>query len=272
VQEITLVDVAYWPHTFLEELEAPTAATAPVLWALGGPSFLYRTAQATIWIDPYFAGTPDDAVPGAYRATAIPVNPHEVRLADVVISTHDHVDHCHEGTVMPILGNTEAFCVGPRSSARLMREWGVPDQRLKEVTAGDTFDFRDVRISVHESYDPNEPDAATFILESSGVTLFVSGDTSRGPALAQVGSRHRLDFALLAFGRTWYMSEEELIEAATDLAPETLLPFHWEFWRNHTGDVVRLFEAYHRKQREFDVKMLLVGDSLVLEPRKDAER
>jgi L-ascorbate 6-phosphate lactonase len=260
-------DVAYWPRTFLEELEVPAPGPAPVLWALGGPSFLYRTPKTAIWIDPYFAGTPDDAVPDAYRATAIPVNPEEVRVADIVISTHDHVDHCHEGTVMPIVGSTGAVCVAPSSSARLMREWGVPEAQLKEVAPGDEVDVGDVRISVREANDPNEPHAVTYVLESAGTTLFVSGDTARFPALADIGAERPLDYALLAFGRTWYMGEEEMLEAAADLAPGTLLPFHWEFWRNHTGDVVKLLDLYHRGPRAFDVKILLVGDSLSLEPR-----
>jgi len=261
-------DVAYWPRTFLDEIERSTSATAPTLWALGGPSFLFRTAETTIWIDPYFYGTPDDAVPDAYRATVIPVNPEEVRVADIVISTHDHIDHCHEGTVMPIMRNTGAFCVAPQSSAKLMREWGVPDARLTQVAAGDAISFRDVEISVHPSYDPNEPHAVTYVLRSSGTSLFVSGDTARGPALAEIGAGNAIDFALLAFGRTWYMNEEELIAAACELAPATLLPFHWEFWRNHTGDVVRLLEIFHRERPPFDLKLLLVGDSLALEQRE----
>lgn len=260
-------DVAYWPRTFLDEIEQPPAWETPVLWALGGPSFLYRTAEAAIWIDPYFYGTPDDAVPGAYRATAIPVSPEEVRVADIVISTHDHIDHCHEGTVMPIIRNTDAFCVGPRSSAKLMREWGVPDARLRQVAAGDAIRFRDAEISVHPSYDPNEPHAVTYVLESSGVSLFVSGDTWRGPALAEIGAGTDVDFALLAFGRTWYMTAEELIATARDLSPGTLLPFHWEFWRNHTGDVIQLLDVYHQERPSFELKILLVGDSLVLAKR-----
>ena len=259
-------DVAYWPRAFLDEIEQAEVGAAPVLRALGGPSFLYRSAETAIWIDPYFGGTPDDAVPAAYRATAIPVKPDEVRSADIVISTHDHVDHCHEGTVMPILANTEAFCVAPRTSATLMRGWGVPEERLREVSAGDTFAFRDVELSVYGANDPGEPGAVTYVLTSGGATLFVSGDTAGCPALAEVGAT-RPDYALLAFGRTWYMDEEAMLAAARDLAPGTLLPFHWEFWRNHTGDVARLLELYHRDRPPFALKLLLVGDSLTLTPR-----
>ena len=261
-------DVAFWPRTFLDELEQARVGPEPVLWALGGPSFLFRSSGATIWIDPYFGGTPDDAVADAYRATAIPIKPDEIRSADIVISTHEHVDHCHEGSVMPILANTGAFCVAPSTSARLMREWGVDDGRLREVKAGDTVEFEDVRISVHGAADPGEPGAVTYVLSSGGTSLFVSGDTAGCSALAEVGAS-RPDYALLAFGRTWYMSEEEMLAAARDLSPGTLLPFHWEFWRNHTGDIAHLLDLYHRERPPFDLKVLLIGDSLPLTPRTD---
>src|SRR5687767_5028288 len=113
-------DVAYWPKTFLDEIEQAAVEGGPRLWALGGPSFAYRTPQTTIWIDPYFYGTPDDAVPDAYRAVAIPINPDEVRRADLVFSTHEHVDHCHGGTLVPITRNTNSLCIAPESSARKM--------------------------------------------------------------------------------------------------------------------------------------------------------
>jgi L-ascorbate metabolism protein UlaG (beta-lactamase superfamily) len=122
----------------------------------------------------------------------------------------------------------------------------------------------DVQISVHGARDPGEPEAVTYIVESAGVRLFVSGDTAGCPALVEIGARRDVDFALLAFGRTWYMNEEQLIAAARDLAPATLLPFHWDFWRNHTGDIVRLLEIYHRESPPFDLKILLIGDSLTL--------
>ena len=157
-------DVAYWPKTFLDEIEEKTVDNGILFWALGGPSFVYRTPETMIWIDPYSYGTPDDAVPDAYRATAIPIKPDEVRVADILISTHDHVDHCHDGTLVPIVDNTDAFCVAPSSSAKLMREFGIADDRIREVAPGDSIQFRDVEIQVYPSYDPNEPQRGDFRL------------------------------------------------------------------------------------------------------------
>ncbi len=257
-------DVAYWPKTFLDELEGATIDQGIALWSLGGPSLLYRTPQTTIWIDPYFYGTPDDAVPDAYRAVSIPINPEEVRSGDIIFSTHDHIDHCHEGSLVPILNHTGAFCVAPQSSAKKMREFGIADDRIRQVKPGDALDFRDVHIQVYPSNDPNEPYAVSYVLSSGGISLFVSGDSSDFAGLADIGAAHHLDLALLAFGRTWYMNEEQLLAAARKLQPRTLLPFHWEFWRNHTGNIARLFELYYRERPDFDIQILLIGDSIRL--------
>ncbi len=257
-------DVAYWPKTFLDEIQANTPNYGVLFQALGGPSFVYRTPQTTIWIDPYFSGTPDSMADITYKTTPIPINPDEVTFGDIIISTHSHIDHCHAGTILPILERTDAFCVGPISSFKRLTEANVPAERIQQVQAGDQFQFRDVAFHVYPSYDAFEPDAVTFVLSSGGTNLFVSGDTSNGPALSEIGAAHPLDYALLAFGRTWYMNEEEMLQAARALNPKILLPFHWEFWRNHTGSLAKLFEAYYRDQFPFRLQLLLIGDRIQL--------
>lgn len=255
-------DVAYWPSTFVKELEQAKPAAGALLHALGGPSFLYQTPETAIWIDPYFYGTPDDAVPDAYRATAIPIKPDEVTFGDLIFSTHDHEDHCSRDTLPAMIANTQATCVAPISSTNKMLGFGIPAHRIKTIAPGDHFTFRDVEIFVYPSYDANEIHAVSFVVASGGTKFFISGDTSDGPALEQVGADHELDYALLAFGRTWYMNEEQLLAVARKLKPKTLLPFHWEFWRNHTGNIQKLFELYYRERPPFDLKILLIGDSL----------
>ena len=258
-------DISYWPTTFLNEIESYRPEAAPRLWSLGGPSFLYRSANCTVWIDPYFGGTPDDAVPDAYRATAISIKPEEIRQADIIISTHDHVDHCHDKSILPILQNTQAMCVAPTSSAKKMKEWGVPDDRLQIVKPGDVVSRDGLEIATFAGYDANEPHAVTFVFEANGCTLFVSGDTAKGPALKQVGERFKLDYALLAFGRTWYMNEEEMLDAASVLSPRILLPFHWEFWRNHTGDIAKLVRLHTLGEAASSLQVLQIGDWIDLE-------
>lgn len=255
-------DVAYWPKTFLDELQKAKPKQGVVFHSLGGPSMIYQTPQTTIWIDPYFYGTPDDAVPDAYRATAIPIDPKEVTFGDLIFSTHDHEDHCSRDTLPAMVKNTKATVIAPISSTKKMIGFGIPSNRIRTVQPGDRFTVNDVEIAVYPSYDANEIHAVTYVLTSGGKKFFVSGDTSDGPGLEQVAKENELDYALLAFGRTWYMDEAEMLRVASKLRPKTLLPFHWEFWRNHTGNIQRLFELYYQDRPPFDIRILMVGDSI----------
>ena len=54
-------DASLWSRRFLEELESFEVKRGIALWSLGSPSFLYRSPQATIYIDPYFGPTPPEA-------------------------------------------------------------------------------------------------------------------------------------------------------------------------------------------------------------------
>ena len=56
------------------------------LWWLGQASFVVKGAGTTIFIDPYLQPNPQRLVPPA-------LEPEQVTNADLVLCTHDHLDH-----------------------------------------------------------------------------------------------------------------------------------------------------------------------------------
>lgn len=248
-------EVCFWPNSFLEEIEGTAPAKGMTIWSLSGPSFLLRTPQTTIYIDPFFG-----LVEGLYRTSAIPINPANIRCADVVLSSHKHADHCHRPTLQAICENTNAIFVGPASSASLMREYQIPEERIREVTPGDTLSTGDVEFSIFKAHDPGEAGAVTYVISSGGISLFFGGDTSDGPALAALAKQRDIDIVMLAFGRTWYMDEAEVLEVAARFKPTVFIPYHWDIWRDHTGDPVRLGRLWAEAGYDFDIKLLLLGD------------
>jgi len=262
-------DASYWPKEFLDELESAKPQNGITLWSLGSPSFLYRSPKCAIYIDPYFGPTPPEAktlYPGVYRTTAVPIYPSEISVADIVISTHDHTDHCHEPTLSAFQAHTKCVFVGPESSAQRMQKGGVDPGRITTVRAGDKLDIKDVQIRVFGSHDPDAPGAVTYILSAGGVNLFVSGDTRDGETLSTVGRGYSIDVALLAFGGTrWYMPHDQMLDTARRLNPKVLLPFHWEVWRSQSGDPLALGKLLALDPPPFDVRLLQIGDHISYE-------
>jgi L-ascorbate 6-phosphate lactonase len=257
-------DSAYWSKVFLNEVESYRVEEGIALWFLGSPSFLYQTPETTIYIDPYFGPTPPEAeelYPNIYRTTAVPIYPPEIRKADVVISTHDHIDHCHEPTLLPMQSGTSAVFIAPETSTARMLKAGLERERIQTVKPGDTLQIKDVEIKAFDSHDPDAPGAVTYLLVSQGVTLFVSGDTRDGETLEQIGSRYTVDLALLTFGG-FYNTHEQMLVAAHRLKPKVLLPFHWEIWRGATGNPMLLGKTIQSAPPDFDVRLLQMGDRI----------
>jgi L-ascorbate 6-phosphate lactonase len=257
-------DVLTWERSFLDELESTTVETGVLLWALGGPSFALRTPTSLLWIDPYFGGTPPDSPPGLHRAVAVPIDPTLIRRADAVLSTHAHIDHCHDATLLPISQYTAARFIGPTTSAVAMRAFGVPAERIDEVSVNSRLTVGDSEIITCAAYDPAEAGAVSFIIRTAGCTLFFAGDTQDTPLLDTVGESFSIDVALLAYGEPWYLTTENLLRTAERLQPKMLIPFHWDIWRGFSGDLGRFFAIYTAQPRPFDVRILQVGDRLHL--------
>ena len=259
-------DVPFWEDSFRDEVEGKAVEEGMLLWAFSGACFALRTPQSMLYLDPYFGGNPVEGAPHTYRATAVPINPAQIRLCDAVLITHEHYDHCHEDTLIPMIRSIGALFYGPASAAKEMRSFGMPAERIREVAPGDQLQIGDAAVTVWPGYDENEPQALTYVIEADGVKTFFGGDTATGPALDEIGAKRHLDIAMLAFGRTWYMDESQMLDAAMQLRPKLLLPFHWELWRGHTGDVLELGRLVERRKLPFDVQLLLIGDYLHYRP------
>lgn len=259
-------NVLFWESNFREEVENRKIDDGVLLWAFSGACFALRTSQTMIYLDPYFGGDPVEGTSNVYRTTQIPLNPAKIRLADAAFITHEHYDHCHEETLEPLVKGTDVQLYGPVSSVKEMLSYDLPKERVHQVKAGNRIKIKDTMITVGPGYDVNEPQAVTYMLESEGIKVFFGGDSSAGPAFDEIGAAGDLDIALLAFGRTWYMNEAQMLDAAERLHPKLLLPFHWELWRGHTGDPLELGRLVERRKLPFEVRLLLIGDYLHYRP------
>jgi len=256
----------FWRDTFRTAIEGTTPDEGVLIWSLGGASFAVRTPEAMVYLDPFFGGPPPDSEIELFRTTAIPIDPCRIGLADAVFISHEHYDHCHPDSLLMMADGTDASFYGPASAVKLMRQYGLPNDRIRELKPGDRTIVKDVAVTAWPAYDPIEPDAVTYVIEAGGVTLFFAGDSAAGPAFREIAAAKALDIAMLAFGRTWYMGEAEMLDAAAALNPKLLLPYHWELWRGHTGDPLELGRLVERNKPKFEVCLLLLGDHLHYRP------
>ncbi|RLE80332.1 MAG: hypothetical protein DRJ51_06030 [Thermoprotei archaeon] len=215
----------------IEDLEVTRDFIA--LWWLGGAGFVLKSLNSIIYIDPYF-GSPRS--PDWLRLIAVPIRIEDVRKVDVVLSTHEHEDHCDLDFIKHACNDLGAIFAGPDSSISRARAYGIRSDRMRALKPHETLTLKDLKITALPAHDPGSKEALTYILEVNGFAVFHSGDTLYFEELKDIGDKWSVDIALLSLGRNppgkrFYMSPCDVVSAARDLRCKVVIPMHWDIWK-----------------------------------------
>ncbi|WP_267163365.1 MBL fold metallo-hydrolase [Halovenus salina] len=252
------------------------------LWYLGCNGFVLKSAGGTtVYIDPYL-GTGDP--PRTIRMIPVPFDPEDVTAADAVLATHEHSDHVHGPSQAPILAQTGANFYATDPSLAVTDEqdwttnWDVDAEQLTAVSPGDTFSVGDLTVSVESANDPDADGEVAYVIEHDAGT-FVHGGDARPGSFESIGESYDVDLAVLAVGSVgmipdketrepkltkWYNDENMIIEAATELQADRLVPTHWDMWKRLTADPTALVEHARSFEYPRHVEIAEIGDTVDL--------
>ncbi len=151
--------------------------------------------------------------------------PDDLPLADVVLITHDHYDHCSVDDVEKVLG-PDTVIVGPQSALDKLRSL---DATHRAVKPGDHRAIGHLTLEVVPAYNVNKrfhPRSARhvgYVLEMHNVRIYHAGDTDVIPEMKNI----RCDIALLPVSGTYVMDAKEAAEAASIIQPRLVIPMHY---------------------------------------------
>ncbi|MFB6078051.1 MAG: MBL fold metallo-hydrolase [Halarchaeum sp.] len=253
-------------------------------WYLGCNGFVVKAGDGTtVFVDPYVGiGDP----PRTIRMIPVPFDPDDVEAADAVLATHEHTDHVHGPSQAPILESTGADFYAPDAGLDVARDeedwqadYDVDDDQFHEVAEGDTFDLGELTVHVVETHDPDAVHPVGYVFEHDAGTLFHAGDSKPSDSFSALGERFDIDAGILAFGtvgnipdkqtrepkRTrWYNDENQIIEAASDLRLDRLVPTHWDMWKGLTSDPTVLHHHAKSFEHPADLDLVEIGDRIDL--------
>lgn len=210
---------------------APGDAT---MWYIGGAGYIVKTATATIYVDPFCGPSLDETW---VRNLPPPFDPLEVGRCDLVLSTHEHADHCDPHVLGPMLERTAALFAGPRTSVEAARSVGWPDSRLRALARGDALSVGDVTVTAVRSLDPHAAGCNGYVLAvASGPIVINMGDSLFFDGLGAELRAWSVDLLCVSVAHnppdeTFYMSEVDAVRAARDAGARILMPHHWDLWR-----------------------------------------
>ncbi|UCC92046.1 MAG: MBL fold metallo-hydrolase [Candidatus Aenigmatarchaeota archaeon] len=175
-----------------------------ITW-LGHATFRIETSGKTIYIDPY-------------------VLPQGSPLADIILITHDHYDHCDSSKVNEIRTENTQIVTTEKAAGKLSGE-------IKTVRAGDSLEIEGIRILAVDAYNVGKPfhpkgDGVGFVIESEGKKVYHTGDSDYVP---EMKSLQGLTVVLVPIGGTYTMDINEASEAVLAMKPRIAIPMHYNF-------------------------------------------
>jgi L-ascorbate 6-phosphate lactonase len=264
---------ATWDEWFVtDEIEGETP-DGVAIWYLGCNGFVLRSAETTMYVDPYFGtGVPKYVT----RMIPVPIDPETVTACDAVLVTHEHLDHMHPPSFEPMLGDGTAVHATAPCFENPEYDGDLPPAGTRRVVSpGDSFAVGDFDVHVRGANDTDAAGDVSYVVEHEAGTFFHGGDSGPAEAFHDVGAAFDIDVGALAMGTTgnvywpdddearpttWYMDENEVIETANALELDRLLPTHYDMWKGVGADPAALHDHAASFRYPRSIESVTVGD------------
>ncbi len=207
-----------------------TAAFADKMTWLGHDGFRIDAGK-TIYFDPY-------------QITGGPV-------ADLILISHEHFDHCSPEDVQKIQGPGTIIVTEKDSAKKLTGD-------VRVMKPGDVLDLGDVKIEAVSSYNtdkdfhPKKKGWLGFVVETEGVRVYHAGDADFIPEMEGL----KVDIAFLPVSGTYVMTADQAVKAALAIRPKLAIPMHYGAIVGDARDAAGFKKALEGK---VDVRILEKG-------------
>lgn len=188
-------------------------------------------------------------------------DPYQIRhsdVADIILVSHDHHDHCSPDDIKKLSGPNTVVVAAKQCSGKL----GGLEGEVVYVEPGGTTMIDGIQVSavpaynVNKSFHPKEKNGVGFVVTARGVRIYFAGDTDRIPEMKELS----VDIALLPVSGTYVMTASEAAEAAADIKPAYVIPMHYGSIVGSEADASRFEELVRSKLGDsVKVKILEVG-------------
>ena len=237
----------------VKDCRAPAA-----FWWLGQASYIVKLGKTVLLIDPFLSPYEGRQLPPLFAADDA------ADIVDLVLGTHDHIDHIDPVAVSGLAKHPRAKFVAPRAHAARMQALGVAPERLLAMNDGETATAAGITIhaikSCHEFFEPT-PDGLFphlgYVITGAGKTLYHPGDTIWWEGLQARLSAWTFDVMMLPInGRDaarlkanciGNMVYQEAADLAGGLSVKLTVPMHYDMFAFNAEDPQRFVDYVNVK-------------------------
>ncbi len=209
---------------------------------LGHSTVLLELDGRRVLTDPVFgARVSPIGLIGPRRFHPVPATLEELPPLDLVLLSHDHLDHLCRPTMKALARSRVPIVTALGVGAHLERYGFTPD-RITELDWHESAEVGGLRLTATPAQhfsgrslgDRNATLWASWVIQSERRKVFFSGDTGLTPEFEATGKAHGpFDLVMLEIGAyhpswgTIHLGPENALEAFRMLGGGTLLPVHW---------------------------------------------
>lgn len=208
---------------------------------LGHSSILINIDGYLILTDPLFVRRATILGPVKFHKD-IPLQAESIPMLDLVIISHNHLDHLNAYTVKRIKDKVKLFCV-PLGVGDNLKKWGIDKEKITEFDWWDEITL-DNKLTIaatpaqhfsgRKATDRDKTLWASWVIKTSSHQIFFSGDSGYLLSFKDIGAKYGpFDVTFMecgAYNERWHhihMYPEESLQAHLDLKGKVIHPIHW---------------------------------------------
>jgi L-ascorbate metabolism protein UlaG (beta-lactamase superfamily) len=252
--------------TVLERVRAAGSGggSVAVSW-LGQAGFALRAGETVALIDPFLS-------PYRGRAYESSLTPAEATGIDLVLVTHEHIDH-FDAEAAPVIAAASpgALFVVPTPIVDMVTKVGVPPDRVVGAQPGDRLELAGLAIhpvparhgvTMDDAYGFGEELSGGlvrflgYVVDAGGVRLYHAGDTIHYAGMETRLADMHIDLAMLPInGRdperesrniVGNLNEREAAWLAREIRADLLVPMHYDLFDRNRGYPALLVHSIER--------------------------
>jgi len=264
------------------------------VWPLGQSGMVLQFETATVLIDPYLSNHCEAVLRRPFdhrRLTRAPLDPSELVEVDILICTHDHLDHLDPPTVRTLRdASPSAVLVLPLAAAEVAYGLDWPPERVWPTRAGDALDLAGLRLSAfavpHDDfdYDPSRDyPYQGYVIRGGDLGVGHVGDARSHPwvvaALANLGPDlvclpiNGRDQRRADLGFAGNMNGQEAADLAHAVGVRHVMPMHFDmFAQNVDEGALASFIRAADQWPDLTVHLPTVGQPVLLRAEDDERK
>lgn len=266
-------------------MNVETVQTAAIQY-IGQVGVIIRRNGLTVAIDPYLTDSVDRLVaePANFwkRNYPPPVSASSLTDIDLVLITHEHLDHMDPESLLPIAeASPRCRIAAPRTCIPMLLEAGIEEHRLVPLKHGAPMlceagliirpipAWHEAREVDHEGWDRY----LGYMLEWDGLTFYHSGDTIVTEHLITILNTFDIDVGILPingrdlfrdrFGVIGNMNAREAAALAWELKMDMVVPVHFDMYPNNSEGISGFVEELYQKYRGLKYHIFQPGETFV---------